>query len=86
MDNQMVTYFSQKTIDCKIPEKVLNEVRDTFTTFAITTGIDGTVTIKVPEREYLAVKKFRDKLFEMLVEMRKEDDVLAGKLARRHGF
>jgi len=83
---RMVTYFREKTIDCKIPEKVLDEVRDTFTAFSVTTEVDGTVTIKVPEREYLAVKKFRDKLFEMLVEMRKEDDVLAGKLARRHGF
>jgi len=86
MDNQMITYFSQKTADCKIPEKVLNEVRDTFTAFTVATEVDGTVTIKVPEIEYVAVKKFRDELFAKLVEMRKENDVLAGKLARRHGF
>jgi hypothetical protein len=82
----MVTYFREKTIDCKIPEKVLDEVRDTFTAFSVTTEVDGTVTIKVPENEHAVVERFRDELFTKLVEMRKENDVLAGKLARRHGF
>jgi len=84
--NSMIVYFSQKTIDCQIPENILLAVRNTYSAFTVETAIDGTVTISVPEAEYAAAKKFREDVFSMLVEMRKENDVLAGKLARRHGF
>lgn len=79
-------YFLKKTVDCQIPDDILAEVKSTFTAFTMETRIDGTVVIRVPKSELEAVEKFKDAVFSMIVDMRKENDVLAGKLARRYGF
>lgn len=82
----MVVYFSRKTIDCQIPENILAEVMETFTTFRVDTLSDGTVVVRVPESEKKLAKQLRDDVFTLLVAKRKENAVLVGKLARRYGF
>lgn len=84
--NEFITKFSEKTIDGLIPENILAMVRNTYSRFEVEVLDDGTVVIRVPKDEEDAIRKFRDSVHNLLMEMRKENSVLAGKLARQHRF
>lgn len=82
----MTVYYSNKTIDGQIPENIKSDVEKMFTTFLVEYSSDGSVTIKVPERELHIVRKLHSDVLALIVELKKENDVLAKKLARRYGF
>lgn len=86
MNNEMEIYFSHKTIDCQIPENILNKVKCTFTKFEVETKPCGTLTVSVPAREKELADKLKDDVYKLLSEIKKENSVLAGNLARCYGF
>lgn len=86
MPNKMSVYFSKKTIDGQIPENIINDVRNYFTMFKVTTLPDGTILIKVPKEEEKIINNFYDDVLNLLRDIKKENSVLASKLARQYGF
>lgn len=86
MKEKMSVYFSNKTIDGQIPENIITDVKNIFTKFEVETLPDGTVLIKVPKREQEIISTFYDDVLNHLREIKKENSVLAGKLARQYGF
>lgn len=84
MSDEMIVYFSSKTIDCEIPENIITQVRDTFSKFEVVTSVNGNVTVNVPKREKELADKFKNDVYNLLLEIKKENSVLAGKLARKN--
>jgi hypothetical protein len=83
---EMTVCFSQKTIAGEVPENIIADVRSTFTKFEVQSLEDGTVSVKVPKREKEIAKKLNEDIYSLLINIKRENSVLAGKLARRYGF
>jgi len=83
--DKMMVYFSNKTITGEVPENILNDVKD-FTKFQIEHLTDGTVVVKVPEKEIEIARKLREDIYQLLTEIKNENSVLAGKLARKYKY
>jgi hypothetical protein len=69
-----------------IPQNILNDVHSLFSNHKIE-YLDGeSARVIIPEKEEEMIKSFRNEVRQLLLNIKKENSVLAMKLARYHGI
>ena len=83
---EMVVYHSSQSMTGDLAENIVADLRNTFSKFEVEYLSDNNVVARVPKSEMEIAKKLRDDILLLLGEIKKENSVLAGKLARRYGL
>ncbi|WP_141433006.1 hypothetical protein [Bacillus sp. 03113] len=87
MDNkELEVYFSYVTFTGDIPSNIESQVKNTFSRYEVEYLENKSVVIKVPKSEMETLEKFKERVRTLLLEIKKENSVLADKLAHRYGF
>lgn len=83
--SEMTIHYTGEGFGGQIPDNIMGNVVGTYSTYIVETT-SNTVTVKVLKREDELVSRFYEDVNALLSELAKKNDVLAAKLARRHGF
>ncbi|MGG4365687.1 hypothetical protein ABEX45_15885 [Bacillus subtilis] len=84
-DANFIEVFNAQTLNGEVPQ-LQDSHRELYSTVLYEFSGENGVSIKVPEKDVQAIKKFREECISLLKVLMKDNSTLAHKLARYHRF